>query len=204
MSGGIVSRRRKDKKRKVAGSEGAAEPGAGAVRDSRPEVTIYTDGGCIVNPGRGGYGVVLVSGKHRKELSAGFRRTTNNRMEIMAAIAGLEALRRPCRVTVYSDSQYLVNAVELGWARRWRARGWMRSRNEKALNPDLWERLLRACEPHDVKFRWLRGHAGHKENERCDELARAAANAPDLAVDEAYEAAHGHRFPYRRLRAQPY
>lgn len=150
-------------------------------------MTIYTDGGCIFNPGPGGYGVVLVYGEHRKELSAGFRRTTNNRMELTAAIAGLESLKWPCSVTVYSDSQYLVNAVELGWARRWQAHGWWRNRDERALNPDLWERLLRCCETHQVRFKWVRGHAGHRENERCDELARAAAAAPVLSVDEAYE-----------------
>lgn len=188
----------RSKQRKAAAPAAPHGPAPGKVRDSLPEVTIYTDGGCIVNPGRGGYGVVLVCGERRKELSAGFRRTTNNRMEIMAAIAGLEALRRPCRVTIYSDSQYLVNAIELGWASRWRARGWKRSANEKALNPDLWERLLRACEPHQVRFRWLRGHAGNKENERCDELARAAADGPDLAIDEVYEAAHGPRSRCRR------
>jgi ribonuclease HI len=138
--------------------------------DSEPEVTIYTDGSCIYNPGPGGYGLVLQYGEHRKELSAGFRKTTNNRMEIMAAIAGLEALKRPCSVVVWSDSQYLVNAIEKGWAKRWQARSWWRNREERALNPDLWERLLALCAIHRVKFRWLRGHAGHKENERCDQL----------------------------------
>jgi ribonuclease HI len=150
-------------------------------------VTIYTDGACIDNPGPGGYGVVMVYGSHRKELSGGFRRTTNNRMEIFAAIAGLEALREPCRVTLFSDSQYLVNAIKKGWALRWQAKGWMRNREEKALNPDLWEKLLKLCEIHDVKFAWVRGHAGHRENERCDELATAAARAQNLARDAGYE-----------------
>ncbi len=152
------------------------------------KVTIYTDGGCIYNPGPGGYGVVLIYGKHRKELSRGFRLTTNNRMELLAVISGLEALKAHCRVTVHSDSQYVVNAIEKGWARRWRAKGWWRNKEEKAVNPDLWERLLLLCERHEVTFRWVRGHAGNKENERCDELARAAATGPNLAVDADYEA----------------
>jgi len=150
-------------------------------------VTLYTDGGCINNPGPGGFGVVLLYNSYRKELSGGFRRTTNNRMEILAAITGLEALKEPCRVTLYSDSQYLVNAIEKGWARRWQANGWMRNKKEKAVNPDLWERLLELCKIHKVRFEWLRGHAGHDENERCDELATAAARASNLAIDEAYE-----------------
>jgi ribonuclease HI len=108
-------------------------------------------------------------------------------MEILAAIAGLEALKEPCRVRLYSDSQYLVNAIEKGWAARWRANGWMRNRREPAVNPDLWERLLELCRMHQVQFLWVRGHAGHPENERCDRLATAAADGTDLAVDEAYE-----------------
>ncbi len=152
-----------------------------------PEVTIYSDGGCVFNPGPGGYGVVLQYGECRKELSAGFRMTTNNRMEIMGAIAGLEALKRPCCVVVWSDSQYLVNAIELGWAKRWKSRSWWRNRNERALNPDLWERLLGLCEIHRVQFRWLRGHAGHPENELCDRLAREAVRPLELNIDQVYE-----------------
>ena len=151
-------------------------------------VTIYTDGACTGNPGPGGYGVVLLHGSHRKELSGGYRRTTNNRMEILAAIVGLEALKEECRVTLYSDSQYVVNAVEKGWAWKWEANGWKRNKREEALNPDLWERLLRLCEYHDVEFRWVRGHAGNRENERCDQLATGAARQRDLSVDEGYEA----------------
>jgi ribonuclease HI len=150
-------------------------------------VTIYTDGACKNNPGPGGYGVVLQYGERRKELSAGFRLTTNNRMEILAAIAGLEALKEPCEVRLLSDSQYLVNAIEKGWARRWQASGWMRNNREKAVNPDLWERLLALCKTHHVRFEWVRGHAGHTENERCDELATAAAVCPNPAIDEIYE-----------------
>ena len=152
-------------------------------------VKLYTDGGCIHNPGPGGYGIVLLYDSHRKELSGGFRWTTNNRMEILAAITGLEALKEPCSVTLYSDSQYLVNAIQKGWARKWQANGWKRSNKEKAINPDLWERLLELCKIHRVQFEWIRGHAGHSENERCDELATAAARGPNLATDEAYEKA---------------
>jgi ribonuclease HI len=152
-----------------------------------PEVTIYSDGGCIDNPGPGGYGVVLLHKNHRRELSGGFRRTTNNRMEILAAIKGLEALKGRCRVKIYSDSQYLVNALEQGWARRWQSHGWWRNRKEKAVNPDLWERLLALIDKHEVRFEWLRGHAGNPENERADQLARQASYGKDLAIDEMYE-----------------
>ena len=137
---------------------------------------------------------MLIYGTHRRELSGGFRKTTNNRMEIYAAIKGLEAIREPCRVTLYSDSQYLVNAIQKGWAKRWQANGWRRSKREKALNPDLWERLLSLCEVHKVRFEWVRGHAGQMENERCDRLAGEAARSSHLAVDEGYEK----ESPYRR------
>jgi ribonuclease HI len=149
-------------------------------------VILYTDGGCSNNPGPGGYGVVLTYDSFRPELSGGFRRTTNNRMEIFAAIAGLEVLKEPCRVTIVSDSQYLVYAIQKGWARKWKANGWKRNTKEKAINPDLWDRLLKLCETHDVQFQWVRGHAGHPENERCDELATAALQGLDLAIDEGY------------------
>lgn len=146
-------------------------------------VTIFTDGACSGNPGPGGYGVVLRFNDTEKELSGGFRNTTNNRMEIMGAIKGLEALKEPCEVTIITDSQYLVNAVELGWARKWKSMGWMRNKKDKALNPDLWERLLELISKHRVKFQWIRGHNGHPENERCDVLAVRAASEPDLPED---------------------
>lgn len=151
------------------------------------QVTLYTDGACKNNPGPGGYGAVLMFDTHRKELSAGYRLTTNNRMEVLAAIAGLEALKEPCQVRLVSDSQYLVNAMEQGWARRWQSNGWKRNAKEKAVNPDLWERLLNLCKIHKVKFEWVRGHAGHPENERCDVLATTAAAGSSLAIDEVYE-----------------
>lgn len=155
--------------------------------ETLPEVEIYTDGGCINNPGPGGFGVILLYKNHRKEMSGGFRQTTNNRMEILAAIKGLEALKGKCRVTIYSDSQYVVNAIEKGWAERWRENGWKRNKKEKAVNPDLWERLLNLCDSHDVRFRWIRGHVGTVENERADQLAKEAATGADQAIDEIYE-----------------
>ncbi|MBN1148408.1 MAG: ribonuclease HI [Anaerolineales bacterium] len=155
--------------------------------DAIKKVTIYTDGGCSTNPGPGGYGVVLLYEGRRKELSGGFRLTTNSRMEIYAAIQGLEALEEPCQATLYSDSKYLVNAMTKGWARRWKSRGWMRNKKDKALNPDLWERLLALCEEYDVTFIWLKGHAGIAENERCDRLSDRALRRKDLPADEGYE-----------------
>jgi ribonuclease HI len=170
--------------------------------DGKPlkKVTIYTDGACLGNPGPGGYAAVLIHGDRRKEISGGFRLTTNNRMEIMAAIAALRALRTPCEVDLYTDSQYLVNAMAKHWVRRWRAQGWMRNRTEKAKNPDLWEQLLQLCARHQVRFHWLRGHDGHPENERCDELANQAALALDLPPDKGYEAEQKRWFPLTEVK----
>lgn len=150
-------------------------------------VVIYTDGACLGNPGPGGYGVVLKHTRRRKELSGGYRLTTNNRMELLAAIVALEALKQLCRVTLSSDSKYVVDAMKLGWAERWRANGWKRNKRDDAENPDLWARLLRLCERHDVTFRWVKGHADDPDNERCDELAKEAAARAGLSVDEGYE-----------------
>ena len=158
-------------------------------------VTIYTDGACIGNPGPGGYGAVLLYNEHRKELSGGYRETTNNRMEIMAAIVGLRALKAPCEVTLYSDSQYLVNAMMKGWAKKWRAFGWMRNKNkDPAINPDLWAQMLELCDTHVVEFKWVRGHSGNKENERCDFLSVQAAKRGNLPADAEYERARRERF----------
>ena len=154
---------------------------------SRRHVTIYTDGACVGNPGPGGYGAVLEYGEHRRELSGGYRHTTNNRMELMGPIRSLEALKESCRVTLYSDSRYVVDAVEKGWAKRWQANGWMRNKKEQAINPDLWAQLLALCELHEVEFRWVKGHAGNPQNERCDQLAVEAAHQTGLPVDEGYE-----------------
>ena len=150
-------------------------------------VTIYSDGACRGNPGPGGYGVVLLYANHRKELSGGYRRTTNNRMELTAPIIGLKALKERCRVTVYSDSEYVVKAMTEGWAHRWRVNGWKRNKREKAINPDLWAQLLLLCEQHDVEFRWVRGHAGDPGNERCDQLALQATQQTALPIDSGYE-----------------
>jgi ribonuclease HI len=144
---------------------------------------LYSDGACSGNPGPGGYGVILKYGEQFKELSGGFAHTTNNRMELLAVIKGLESLKEPCDVTVVSDSRYIVDAMEKGWARKWRANGWKRNRKEAALNPDLWARMLDLCDTHAVRFQWVNGHAGHPENERCDQLAVTAAAMPNLPED---------------------
>lgn len=157
------------------------------------KVQIYTDGSARGNPdGPGGYGVVLHytdrEGRlHEKTLSAGYVRTTNNRMELMAAIAGLEVLNRPCQVSLYSDSRYLTDAFNKGWIDNWVAKGWNRGKSGPVKNIDLWKRLLQAKKPHQVEFIWVKGHAGHPENERCDKLATSAADGTDLLVDEGME-----------------
>lgn len=146
------------------------------------KVVIYTDGSALGNPGKGGYGVVMLSPPHRKELSAGFTLTTNNRMELMAVCVGLEALKAPsCEVTIYSDSQYVVNAVEKGWLF-----GWEQKRFKDKKNPDLWMRFLKVYRKHNVRFVWVKGHASIPENERCDSLAVAAAQSGILTPDTGY------------------
>ncbi len=141
------------------------------------EVYLYTDGACRGNPGPGGWGAILKFGAYVKELSGGEAMTTNNRMELLGAINGLEALKEPCKVILTSDSKYLCDGMNLGWARSWRAKNWKKSDGKPALNPDLWERLLCLCDTHEVTFIWVKGHAGHPENERCDELATAFADS---------------------------
>ena len=152
-----------------------------------PAVTIYTDGACSGNPGPGGWSAILVSGAHRKELASGYRRTTNNRMELLAVIEGLAALKGRSQVTIWSDSKYVVEAIEKGWAKNWRRNGWRKADKKPALNVDLWERLLALLDQHQVRFTWLRGHDGHDENERADRLAVAAIQSGDLAIDAPYE-----------------
>jgi ribonuclease HI len=158
------------------------------VGDELKQVIIYTDGAAVPNPGAGGYGVVLRFGQHKKELSGGFLRTTNNRMELMAVIVGLEALKERCKVTLHSDSQYIVNAVTSGSAFRWRDNGWgmNQSGSKKAKNPDLWERLLAAYDRHEVEMVWVKGHAGIDDNERCDVLAMEACRQPELPPDPGF------------------
>lgn len=140
-------------------------------------ISIYTDGACRGNPGVGGWGAILVYGTHEKELSGGAPETTNNRMELTAVISALSALREPCEVTLTSDSQYVINGIEKGWAESWRARGWRKADKSPALNADLWEQLLDLLDIHRVTFVWVRGHAGHPYNERCDRLATAYADS---------------------------
>lgn len=151
-----------------------------------PPVIIYTDGGCKRNPGPGGYGAVIMDGNSRRELSQGFRLTTNNRMELMACIAALKSLKDSAEVVLHSDSQYVVNGIEKGWAKKWRANGWMRTKEEAAVNADLWSQLLALCESRRVSFVWVRGHAGTRENERCDRLATQAALSQELQEDAGY------------------
>ncbi len=150
------------------------------------EVTLYTDGGADPNPGPGGYGVVLLCEERRKELSGGFRLTTNNRMEILSVIVGLEALKSASRVTVYSDSRYVVDAVSKRWLDSWQAHNWVRKEAGPVKNADLWQRLVPLLEFHDVTFQWVRGHTGVAGNERCDQLATEALRKDDLPPDEGY------------------
>ena len=147
------------------------------------QIEIYTDGACRGNPGPGGYGAVLKYRQHRKEISGGFRETTNTRMEIYAAIAALEQLIEPCEITLYSDSRYLVDAISKRWLANWRRRGWIKADRQPVLNVDLWRRLEEAMAPHRLKFVWVRGHASNAENNRCDELAVAAATRGNLPED---------------------
>jgi ribonuclease HI len=152
-------------------------------------VDLFTDGACIGNPGPGGYAAILDYKGARKELTGGARLTTNNRMELLAVITGLEALKEPCAVMVTSDSEYVIHGIQEGWARKWQANGWRKSDKAPALNSDLWARLLGLCEKHTVDFEWVRGHNGHAENERCDALAFGAAKGADLPADKGYEGA---------------
>lgn len=154
------------------------------------EVIIYTDGSARGNPnGPGGYGTILQytdpkGQMHQREYSAGYKKTTNNRMELLAAIVGLEALIRPCTVQLYSDSQYLIKAFNEHWIDGWQRKNWMRTKTEPVKNVDLWQRLLKAKAPHNVTFHWVKGHNGHPMNERCDQLATAAADGTGLLIDE--------------------
>lgn len=154
-------------------------------------VIVYTDGAARGNPGPGGYGTVMhytdPAGKlHVKEMSCGYERTTNNRMELLGVIVALEALRRPCTIDLYSDSKYVVDAFNQHWIEGWLARGWKNAKKEPVKNIDLWKRLLAAKEPHQIAFHWVKGHAGHPENERCDELATTAADGEGRLIDEGF------------------
>ncbi len=151
------------------------------------KLDIYTDGACSGNPGAGGYGVVMLYKGARKELSQGYKVTTNNRMEMLAVIKALEALKESCEVTLYSDSKYVVDSITKGWVYGWEKSGWVKSDKKKALNVDLWERMLPLLEKHKVEFVWVKGHADNVENERCDELARIALAEDNLLEDKNYK-----------------
>ena len=152
-----------------------------------PVVKIYTDGGAEPNPGKGGFGVIMTFGDYVKEFSIGYTITTNNRMELMGVIFALEKLKKPCKVTIYTDSQYVINGISKGWAKKWKAKNWRKSDKTLASNIDLWDKLLNLIDVQlEVNFIWVKGHAGHKENERCDELATAAMKKSDLLPDLGY------------------
>ena len=161
---------------------------AGDITPREGQIIIYTDGGALGNPGPGGYGAVILNGEDRVELSGGYRLTTNNRMELMACIVALKSLEKPSSVLLHSDSKYVVDGITRGWARKWQANNWMRTKKDKAVNPDLWEQLLALCDTHDVEFKWVKGHAGNPGNERCDALVRMESAKSNLPVDENYEA----------------
>lgn len=151
-----------------------------------PAVTIYSDGSSLGNPGPGGYGAILVCGSTRKEISAGFALTTNNRMELRGVLHALQALTKPCDVLVVSDSKYVCDAIDKNWVTGWQKKGWITSSGKQAANKDLWEEMLPLLRMHNVRTQWVKGHAGHPENERCDYLARTAAEGPSLAPDAGY------------------
>lgn len=150
------------------------------------QTVVYTDGGATHNPGPGGYGVVIEEKGRTHELSAGYRRTTNNRMELTAAIVGLKWFKTPTEILLYTDSRYVVDGITKGWAKKWRANNWMRTKSEAALNADLWKQLLEQCERHTVELRWVKGHAGIAGNERCDQLSVSARHG-DLLEDRGYK-----------------
>lgn len=153
-----------------------------------PQIDLYSDGGAEPNPGNGGFGVILSYKGKRKEFFKGYRLTTNNRMELMGVIFGLERLKTKSIVNVYTDSKYVIDGIELGWAKKWKSKDWFRTKNKKAINHDLWAKLLTLVEQQEkVKFQWVKGHAGHPENERCDELANSGIKSSELLEDEGYE-----------------
>lgn len=146
------------------------------MKETKKQVEIFTDGSCKFNPGPGGWGAILRWNGHEKTLSGGEKSTTNNRMELTAAIEALSALKEPCSVTLCSDSKYLIDGLEKGWAASWKKRGWKKSDRSPALNPDLWEKLLELESRHEITYKWIKGHAGHPFNERCDEMAQKEAD----------------------------
>lgn len=151
-----------------------------------PDIELYSDGGAEPNPGKGGFGVILSYKGRRKEFYQGYKLTTNNRMELMGVIVGLEKLKTKSNVRVFTDSQYVINGITKGWAVKWKENNWFRKKNEKALNSDLWDRLLNEVAKHNVQFNWVKGHSGHPENERCDTLATLALSSNELIEDTGF------------------
>ena len=164
---------------------------ASVLRPGIKGLKIWTDGGCVRNPGPGGYGVVFEYQGQKWEKAGGFQLTTNNRMEILGALVALEIIPEKCEAIIYSDSRYLVDSITKGWAKRWRSKSWNKKDNKKVPNADLWERMLQLCAQHKVEFRWIKGHNSSVENERCDQLAESAARKPNLPVDEGYTSTEG-------------
>ncbi len=151
------------------------------------QINLYTDGACSGNPGAGGYAAILVFNAKEKEIAGGFRKTTNNRMELTAVIEGLKALKEKCNVSIYSDSKYIVDAFKAGWIYKWEKLGWRRSKKDRLLNPDLWKELYELSKKHDIIFNWVKGHNSHPMNERCDRLAVNESKKSNLPIDEVYE-----------------
>lgn len=150
-------------------------------------ITIHTDGACLGNPGPGGWGAVLQMNEHRKELSGGFRLTTNNRMELLAVIEALSALKQPSKVALFSDSKYFLDAFRQGWIDKWKKNGWLTAAKKPVKNQDLWMKLSPLLDEHDVDLNWVKGHSGDPDNERCDELAKAAASSSGLPADPGFK-----------------
>lgn len=172
----------------IAKTTSSKEKSASAKAGKEGDIVIYTDGGARFNPGPGGYGVVMIEDGKRQEFSGGYRLTTNNRMELMGCIVALRHLKKTTKtITLYSDSQYVVNGISKGWAMGWRKRGWIKSDRQPAVNPDLWAELLELSEGLTVDFRWVKGHAGNEFNERCDELAVSMSGQDNLPEDKGYK-----------------
>jgi ribonuclease HI len=182
--------RKKESQKSLRPEAGSAPPSQrqGDQQGDPEAIVVYTDGGSINNPGPGGYGVVIETAGERRELTGGFRHTTNNRMEMMAAIVALRELRNSGeKILLYSDSSYLVNGITKGWAKKWRSKGWRKGDGQPVLNIDLWKELLELLDGADVRFNWVKGHAGNELNERCDRLAVSAARQPEMIADVMYE-----------------
>ena len=157
------------------------------IEDEKPNLVIYTDGGALGNPGPGGYAAIIIKDEEVREFSGGYRLTTNNRMELMACIRALENLEQNSSIVLHSDSKYVVDAINKGWAERWRANNWMRNKAAPAKNADLWQRLLGLCKQHHIQFKWVKGHANNEGNERCDQLVKIVAKSTGLPTDDIFE-----------------